>query len=79
MKVVEFLREVGLDPVDVRDLRSVHFDPGCMTIVRFRRNENGRLYIVGDDVATVTTLVQIDNGPPSVTVRNGELRYESAS
>jgi hypothetical protein len=62
--VVEFLRGIGLDPVDIRNLRSVHFDPGMVTVIRQRRDENGHFIVVGEgddaQVATETTLIAVD-------------------
>ncbi len=76
IRVAEFLREVGLDPVDVKDIASVHFDPGCLTVVRHRRDENGRMLVAGDDVTSETVTIRIDDGPPAVTVKAGELHHE---
>lgn len=75
-KVADFLREIGLDPVDVKDLASAHFDPGCLTVVRHRRDADGRMYIAGDSVASETVTIRIDDGPPAVTVKDGELHHE---
>ena len=63
-KVVEFLREIGIDPVDVKSLRSVHFDPGVVTVVR-QRQENGRPFVVGQgdtaEVATEITTIMVES------------------
>jgi hypothetical protein len=75
VRVADFLREIGLDPVDVKDIKSVHFDPGCLTVVRHRRDERGRLVVAGNQVASETTTIRIDGGPPEVTVRDGELHH----
>jgi hypothetical protein len=75
-RVAEFLREIGLDPVDVKDLASVHFDPGCLTVVRHRRDESGRMLVAGGGVTRETVTIRIDDGPPVVTVKDGELHHE---
>lgn len=59
-KVLDFLRDIGLDPVVAEDLASVHFDPGAVTVVRYRRNEAGRHYAAGDEIATETTVIRYE-------------------
>lgn len=46
---------------DIENLRSVLIDPHGITVVRLRRNEAGRVYIVGDDVATETVTIKLVN------------------
>lgn len=62
VRVVEFLRDIGLDPVDVDDLRSVHFDPGVLTVTRYRRDELGRLVCSDNEVLTETTTIRVEGG-----------------
>lgn len=64
VKVLDFLRDIGLDPVDARDLKCVHFDPGTITVVRFRRNEAGLHYVAGDEIATETTIIRYEDRQP---------------
>lgn len=69
-KVLAFLRDLGIDPVDARDLRSVTFDSRGVEVVRYRRNDEGQMYIVGDRVATETVLIQLDRRLPDVYAAN---------
>ncbi|SBT64218.1 hypothetical protein GA0070622_1188 [Micromonospora sediminicola] len=60
-KVVAFLRDIGLDPVDPADLRSVTFGAGGVEVVRYRRNEQGQIYAVAPNtVATETVTLALD-------------------
>ncbi|WP_194821309.1 hypothetical protein [Micromonospora sp. S-DT3-3-22] len=60
-KVLAFLRDIGLDPVDASDLKSVTMDGGKVEVVRFRRDENGKMYVVGhNEVATETVTITLD-------------------
>lgn len=60
-KVLAFLVDIGLDPVDPATLRSVHFDPGRVTVTRARLNEDGQSYIVGTppEVALETVMIEM--------------------
>jgi len=78
-RVADFLREIGLDLVEVKDLKSVHFDPGCLTVVRHRRDERGHMILAGDQPASEITTIRVDDGPPVVTVKDGELHHEFQS
>lgn len=64
-KVLAFLVDIGLDPVDPHDLKSIHIDPGVITVTRKRRNERGHSYVVGnlpenEGEATEMTTIGID-------------------
>jgi len=63
-QVLEFLTSIGLDPVDANELKSVHIDPGVITVTRNRLNERARPFVVGeppdDRVATEVTTIAID-------------------
>jgi len=55
----EALTVMGLDP-DIRTLKTVFIEPGMITVVRKRQNEEGRDYIVGyADVATETVTIAV--------------------
>lgn len=60
-KVLAFLRDIGLDPVDAKDLKSFSITPEGVEVVRYRRNENGHTYQVGSlQVATETVTLALD-------------------
>jgi hypothetical protein len=59
-QVRSLLGDLGVEP-DTSDLRSVHIDPGVITVTRFRKNEEGRMVVLPgtSDVATVTTTIAV--------------------
>ncbi|MEV4521479.1 hypothetical protein AB0J77_14720 [Micromonospora tulbaghiae] len=60
-KVLAFLRDIGIDPLDVNTLKSVTFSGEGVEVVRHRLNEDGRLYLVGrGEVATETVTLRLD-------------------
>lgn len=62
-KLEAFFRDLGLDPLDLSTLRSVHFDPGVVTVVRWRVNEHGQKYVVGEppELASETVTLEVWN------------------
>ncbi|MEV4197012.1 hypothetical protein [Micromonospora globbae] len=59
-KLAELPRGLGLDPVDLGDIKSVHVEGQKVTVVRFRRNEHGRHYLVGPgEAATETVTIRV--------------------
>lgn len=61
----ELLRGLGLDPVDLSDLRSIHMEGGKVEVIRYRRNEEGNTYLVGPNelaTETVTIRIEVDRG-----------------
>ncbi|MEU1240039.1 hypothetical protein ABZ388_06740 [Micromonospora parva] len=60
-KVLAFLRDLGLDPVDADDLKSVSFGADGVEVVRYRRDEQGRMYLSNpNEVATETVTMALD-------------------
>lgn len=60
-KVLAFLRDIGLDPVDPATLSSVTISPHGVEVVRYRLNEDGRMYTAGpNQVATETVTLALD-------------------
>ncbi|WP_341719952.1 hypothetical protein QQG74_09700 [Micromonospora sp. FIMYZ51] len=60
-KVLDFLRDLGLDPVDPVTLQTVHISNRGVEVVRARLNEHGDKYRVGDDeLATETVTIALD-------------------
>ncbi len=57
-QVSNLLVGLGLDP-DLKNLRSVHMEGQCVTVVRNRRNDEGLHYVVGDELATETTTIRL--------------------
>lgn len=49
-----------LGVADTSDVQSIQIESGGITVVELRNDEQGHRYAVGDDVATVTTLIAID-------------------
>jgi hypothetical protein len=60
-QVIELLRGIGLDPVEPRDLRAIHITPEGITVVRTRRDEDGHAFVVGDEIATETVTIRLEN------------------
>ncbi|MEV2239509.1 hypothetical protein [Micromonospora sp. NPDC049891] len=60
-KVLDFLRDLGLDPVDPSTLRSVTIGPSKVEVVRHRLDDDGHSYTVGPgEVATETVTLALD-------------------
>ncbi|QKW15367.1 hypothetical protein [Verrucosispora sp. NA02020] len=61
-KVLDFLRDLGLDPVDPATLRSVTIGPSCkVEVVRHRLDDDGHSYTVRHgEVATETVTLALD-------------------
>lgn len=57
-RVAELLVGLGLDP-DMDTLKAVHIEPHGITVRRARVDEQGRQYVVGDEVATETVTIRI--------------------
>jgi hypothetical protein len=59
-KVRELLAGLGVEP-DTSNLKSVHIDPGVITVTRFRRDEDGYMVVCPgtDQVATETTTIAV--------------------
>ncbi|MFI6228883.1 hypothetical protein ACIBCR_16390 [Micromonospora echinospora] len=53
------LRGLGLDPVDLRQIRSIHMTGTKVEVVRARLDEAGRMHPVGNEVATETVTIAI--------------------
>jgi hypothetical protein len=62
-RVADLLRGLGLDPVNLADIRSVHIESGAATVVRCRRNESGGMVVTDNDVLTETVTIRIDAEP----------------
>ncbi len=60
-RLVELLRGFGLDPVNPKDIRSVTIEGGAISVVRYRRDENGRQVIAGDELATETVTIRLEH------------------
>lgn len=58
-QLAEFV-ESALGVADTKDVASIEITGGGITVVELRNDEQGSRYAVGDDVATVTTLIAID-------------------
>jgi hypothetical protein len=55
----EALTVLGIDS-DTKSLREIRVEPGQITVVRHRRNDEGRIFTVAyNDVATVTTTIAV--------------------
>jgi hypothetical protein len=80
-QLAELLRGLGLDPVDMADIRSIHAEFGRVEVVRSRRDEQGRHYFAGRDIATETVVIAITDAPRQpvavdvTTLRDSEPRY----
>jgi hypothetical protein len=59
-QVADLLAGLGLDR-DIRDLASVHLEPYSATVVRYRRNAEGHLYVAGNDAAKETVTIRIQD------------------
>lgn len=61
-QVAEFAEQV-LGVADASEIASIEIGDGgpVITVTEYRTDEDGRRYAVGDDVATVTTQISIDN------------------
>jgi hypothetical protein len=58
-RVADLLRGLGLDPVDLKEIRSVHLESGVATIVRYRY-ENGVLVVSDQGPLTETVTIRLD-------------------
>ncbi|GLY21696.1 hypothetical protein [Micromonospora sp. NBRC 101691] len=58
-QIEELLRGLGLDPVDLRQIMSIHMAGTKIEIVRARLDEAGRMYPVGNEIAAETVTIAI--------------------
>jgi len=54
--VLDFIRSLGLEPNDVRDL---HLTGRHMEVTFLLRNESGERFVAGDEVASLTVRVPV--------------------
>lgn len=57
--IVELIVGLGIDP-DMDALQSVSINTDGVTVVRVRLNEQGRVYVVGNEFATETVTIRIE-------------------
>jgi hypothetical protein len=60
-KLTELLRGFGLDVEDITAIRAVHIVPDGITVIRTRRDEEGRSFVVGDEIASETVTIRLEN------------------
>lgn len=60
-RLIELVAGLGIDTTDIRsNMRSIHIEAGRVEVVRFRRNEAGKIYTVGsNEVATETITIAV--------------------
>lgn len=61
-----FIRSLGAVP---KDVRSIQIEPDVITVETYRRDEDGKYVIAGDDVATQVTTIAIAGSGDATTVR----------
>lgn len=59
-KLADLLCGIGLDPVDMADICSVHMEAGRIQVVRCRLNDRGEKFVAGNEVATETVTIGIE-------------------
>ncbi len=59
-EVIDFIASLGLDRLVVeRDVCEVVITPDCVTVTLWRRDTEGHLFVIGDEVAATTTQIAI--------------------
>jgi hypothetical protein len=58
-KVVELIHGLGLDPADPKDIRRITIDGEGVEVIRYRRDNDGKLFIgFGDQAITETVTIR---------------------
>ncbi|MFF0822388.1 hypothetical protein ACFYUR_18660 [Micromonospora haikouensis] len=61
-RILGFLRDLGLNPVEADTMKTVTIDHRGVEVVRFRLDENGNGYTTGpNQPATETVLIAVDH------------------
>lgn len=60
-KVADLIRELGIE-TPIGQLVGVHFRLGRIEVIRYRTTPSGRLVIAGDEAATETIVIGIEEG-----------------
>jgi hypothetical protein len=60
-RLIEMVRELGIDPVNPNDIRRITIDPMGVEVVRYRRTETGSMILgFGEQPLTETVTIRLD-------------------